>query len=165
MLGSRRTVGTVVAVLALAVVGAACGPQPKAAPSCAGPGRPPDAITSVIYNRVNSDRAGSGLGPLAWNDQLYCLALDWSTQLGNSGSFHHRDIGAVLRSPEYRGYHTLGENIFRGPASMNGDQIEDAWMNSQGHRDNILSPAFTSIGIGLYYAPDGRVYATQNFGG
>jgi len=160
---NRRRIGTVVAVLVIAVVGAACGPRGGGAPACAGPGGPPDAVSSTIYNRVNADRGG--LPPLAWNDQLYCLALDWSTQLGNSGSFYHRDLGAVLRSPEYSGYRTLGENIFRGPAGLDGNQIEDAWINSPPHYANIVSTSFTSIGIGLYYAPDGRVYATQNFGG
>jgi uncharacterized protein YkwD len=162
---NRRRFGAVIAVLAIALVGAACGPKAPAAPACAGPGGPPDAVSATIYNRVNSDRAGAGLGPLSWNDQLYCLAVDWSTQLGSSGAFHHRDIGATLLSPEYSGWHTLGENIFRGPASLDGNQIEDAWMNSSPHRANILSGAFHSIGIGLYYAADGRVYATQNFGG
>jgi uncharacterized protein YkwD len=162
---NRRRLATVVAVLTFAIVGAACGPRVASAPGCAGPGGPPNAVSATIYNRVNSDRAGRGLGPLAWNDQLYCLAVDWSTQLGSSGSFHHRDLGAVLRSPAYSGWRTLGENIFRGPAGMNGNQIEDAWLASPPHAANIFSTAYHSIGIGLYYAPDGRVYATQNFGG
>jgi uncharacterized protein YkwD len=117
----------------------------------------------VIYNRVNADRGG--LGGLYWNGQLACLAMDWSTQLGNSGTFHHRDLNAVLNSPGYGGWNTLGENIMTGGASMSGDAIENAFMNSAPHRANILSPSFNSIGVGVYYAPNGNVYVTQNFGG
>jgi uncharacterized protein YkwD len=162
---------SLVVVLAAGALAAACAPAPSPPPppptaGCRGPAGPPDAVTQRIFDRVNSDRAANGLGGLSWNPQLACLATDWSTQLGTSGTFRHRDLNAVIRSPDYAGYRTLGENILRGPASLTGDQMEDSWMNSPGHRANLLSGAFTSIGIGLYYTPDGaQVYATQNFGG
>lgn len=163
---STRKVGAAVAVLALVAIGAACAPAPApSAPSCAAPPGPPDAVTTSVLSGTNGVRSYFGKPSLGWNPQLYCLATDWSTQLGQSGSFRHRDLGPIIRSPEYGGYNTLGENILRGPASMNGDQMVDAWMASPGHAANILSGSYSSIGIGLFYAADGSVYATQNFGG
>ena len=161
----KRKVAAAIAVLALAAMGAACMPPAPAPPSCNAPAGPPDAVTSAVYNGTNGTRAYFGKGALAWNGQLYCLAADWSMQLGQSGSFHHRDLGPVINSPAYAGYRTLGENILRGPASMTGNDMMNAWMASPGHAANILSGSYTSIGIGLYYAADGSVYATQNFGG
>jgi uncharacterized protein YkwD len=132
-------------------------------PGCSQGNAQADAVTSVIYNRVNADRGG--LGGLSWNGQLACLAMDWSIQLGNSGTFHHRDLHAVLNWAGYGGWNTLGENILAGGSWMSGDAIEDAFMNSPEHRANVLSPTYNSVGVGVYYAPDGNVYVTQNFGG
>lgn len=162
--GTRRIL-TAVAVLALVAIGAGCVPAAPAPPSCPAPPGPPDAVTSAVFNGTNGARTYFGRAPLAWNGQLYCLAQDWSTQLGQSGSFHHRDLSPVLNSPEYAAFNTLGENILRGPASMTGDDMVNSWMASPGHAGNILSWSFSSIGIGLFYTADGLVYATQNFGG
>ena len=159
-MGIRRKIGSVVAAGAVAIAISACGPPVQSSAACSAP---PDAVTSTIYNRVNADRGG--LGGLAWNGQLACLALDWSTQLGNSGTFHHRDLNAQLNAPGYGGWHTLGENILSGPRSMTGDAIENAFDASPEHYANIMSGAFNSIGVGVFYAPNGNVYVTQNFGG
>jgi uncharacterized protein YkwD len=115
---------------------------------------------------VNADRAAAGLRALSWNRQLYCLATDWSAQMAATGNLHHRDLNVTIRSAAYSAYRTLGENVLRGSAGMSGQAMEAAWMASPAHRANVLSPSFTSIGIGLAYSPDGsQVYATQNFGG
>lgn len=163
------------AVALVAVLGlSACGPKvasapPKIAggpPACAAPSAPPDAVSIAVFNRANGARAALGLRALAWNPQLYCLAADWSAQMAASGSLRHRDLGAVIRSSGYSEYRTLGENILRGGAGLTGDQMHNAWMASTLHRANILSPFYTSIGIGWAISPDGqKVYATQNFGG
>jgi uncharacterized protein YkwD len=168
MAKGRKTkrITTALAVLGVGVAAAACGPSATSGPpACAAPAYPPGAVTSTILNRTNGQRAAGGVGGLSWNPQLYCLALDWSTQLGQSGTFHHRDLNSVINSAGYRGYHTLGENILRGSASMDGNSMHDAWMRSPEHAANIMSASYSSIGIGLYYTPGGQVYATQNFGG
>ena len=163
---SKRRIGLVVAVAGVVMLLAACQPQApaatKAAVAC--PGSPDTVITQAIFNGVNADRAANGLGPLAWNPQLACLATDHSNTMATTGDFSHRDLAAVIRLPEYGSYASLGENILVGPVSMTGDAMEAAWMNSPGHRANILSPNFDSIGIGIATSPDGRVWATQNFG-
>jgi uncharacterized protein YkwD len=160
-----RKLRAVVVAGAIAVLASACGPSVSGAPSCNAPSSPPPGVIGDIYRDVNIDRRAAGLPALSWNRQLYCLATEWSGYMARTGSLVHRDLNTVIRSPEYSGYRTLGENILRGPGSMSGAAMEDAWMASAGHRANILSRSFTSIGIGIARAADGRVYATQNFGG
>lgn len=153
------------ALVAIALLVAACGPPaPPPPPACVGPGAPPDAVTSAVFNATNVSRAGSGLGALAWNPQLWCLASDWSNQMAASASMRHRDLGSVIRSPEYRPYRTLGENILHGPDSMTGDAMHAAWMGSAPHAANILSAQFSSFAF-AYTLANGQVWATENFGG
>jgi uncharacterized protein YkwD len=163
---SRRRIGLVVVMAAVAVLTAACRPQAttvSAATTC-GPSAPDNSITQQVFDRVNSDRAANGLSPLSWNGQLACLAQDHSNWMATTGSFTHRDLSVTIRQPDYSGYSSLGENILVGPNTMTGAQMEDAWMNSPGHRANILSPNFDSIGIAVGWSSDGRIWATQNFG-
>ncbi|HZP29419.1 MAG TPA: CAP domain-containing protein [Acidimicrobiia bacterium] len=153
------------AVAAVALLLAACRPQATLTHAQAGcPGSPPDPTIQRLYDRVNSDRAANGLGPLAWNPQLACLAQDHSNYMASTGDFSHRDLSATINQPDYSGYASLGENILVGPSSMSADAMEDAWMNSPGHRANILSTSFDSIGIATATSADGRIWATQNFG-
>ena len=164
--GSRR-VWVLIGCVAVALLASACGPDPaQGPPPCAAFAAPADPISDAIFNRVNRDRAAVGLGPLAWNQQLACLAADWSTQMASTGDLHHRDLSATIRSSGFGGYRTIGENVLRGPVDLVGESMEDAWMASAAHQANVLSPSFTSIGIGLATSPDGAlIYATQDFGG
>ena len=115
---ARRWAGILATASAVAVFGAACAPSsgptaPAGVPSCGA-----DSTSSAILAYTNASRASSGLPALAWNGQLGCLAISWSQYLASTNGFFHRDLNAVIRSPGYGGYHTLGENILKGPASM-----------------------------------------------
>lgn len=168
---AKRTkrLGIAAAALAIAGAGAACMPAPPPAPpaaagGCSGPAGPPDAVTSTIYNLTNSSRQQAGLHGLSWNRQLWCLASEWSHNMAAQGKMYHRDLNATIRSPGFSGYRTLGENVLYGPSSMSGADMHNAWMNSPGHRANILSGAFTSFAVATAYS-GGKVWATENFGG
>ena len=161
---ARRWTGILVATAALALDGSACAPSSGPAPPVGAQSCGPDATSNLIFAYTNNSRATYGLPPLVWNGQLGCLATAWSQYLASTNNFFHRDLNSVITSPGYRGYHTLGENILRGPASMSGPDMHNAWMNSPDHRANILSGAYSSVGIGLAYA-NGQVWATENFGG
>jgi uncharacterized protein YkwD len=123
---------------------------------------PSSGTVRELYDLANADRAANGLPPLAWNDKLGGLAQGWSEQMAASGQFRHSDLNATIRSPEFREFSRLGENILVGGCGMTAAQMEQAWMNSPGHRANILG-AFNSIGIGLVCS-GGRMWATQSFG-
>ena len=163
-LPARFTAG--LAALALAGLAAACGPAPESGPSggCSGPGGPPDATATAIFDATNATRASAGLAPLSWDPQLWCLAEAWSKNMGDSGNMYHRDLAATLNSPGFSGYNTLGENVLDGPDAMSGGSMHAAWMNSPEHRANIVAGTYASFAVATYYA-NGQVWATENFGG
>lgn len=156
----------------LVVGGTACqpasrpaGPQgatASASTSCAD--GPEDKVTARILERTNSDRAANGVAPLAWDGTLYCLARGWSAHMAATGAFAHSDLATTIKTSPYDRYATLGENIAHGGRTLSGDQLQNAWMNSPGHRANILSGAYTSVAVALAPASDGTVYVTVNFG-
>ena len=154
-----------IVAVALALAGAACVPRagsPPPATSASGCGA--TALANELATLTNQARAFVGVRALSWDSQLACLATDWSRYMASTGTLQHRDLNATLRTAAYSGYRTLGENILRGPTSMTARQMYDAWMASPSHRANILSAAYTRIGIGS--ATSGStLYATQNFGG
>lgn len=157
----RARASLAVAVVALGVVAAACTGEAPPPPGC--PTAPPDAITSTIFNSANADRQANGLGTLGWNARLACLASEWSQVMAGEGRLVHRDLGATIRSPGFESYTGLAENIFVGPGSVSGASIHGAWMGSPSHRSNIFGP-YDSIGVAYTRGPDGRLWATENFG-
>ena len=161
---ARRWTAMLVATGALALVGAACSPASGPAAPVGAQRCGPDATTNAIFASTNHSRAAHGLGPLVWNGPTGCLATSWSQYLASTNTFDHGDLNAVMTSPGYAGFRTLGENILTGPASMSAADMATAWMNSPDHRATILSPAYSSMGIGLVYA-NGSVWATETFGG
>jgi len=114
-------------------------------------------IARDIYERVNDERIERGLSPLAWHPGLADIARRWSEEMLSSG---YRHSTAEFRAhPDFAG---SGENIFMGPTDATEAHV--GWMESDGHRANILHPDFTDIGIGIVCRNDGRIWATQVFG-
>ena len=148
------------AILAIAIVGAACDPAPPPEWNC--PNGPPDAITFTIVSRVNVDRQNQGLNALWWNGTLACNARGHAQYMAGNGSFFHQNLGGLIRDPLYVNYASLGENILTGPSSMNGDAIHVAWMNSPGHYANIMG-WWDAIGIAVAYN-NGKLWAVEEFG-
>ena len=64
-------------------------------------------------------------------------------------NLHHSNIGSLLGPFDY-----VGENIAMGSAGVSAGALHVAWMHSQEHRDNILSPGYQEVGIGVYCAPE-----------
>jgi uncharacterized protein YkwD len=130
-------------------------------PKCAAPARPKIAPAAAdLLNRMNDERAARGLGPLAWNASLATYAANWSRTMGTS-NLHHSNIGALLGASTFD---YVGENIATGSKGVTAGALHVAWMHSQEHRDNILSPGFQSVGIGVYCAANGSMWATTEFG-
>jgi uncharacterized protein YkwD len=133
----------------------------KRAPRCApSSGTRAEAAALDLFNRLNAERAARGLAPLAWDGSLAVYAANWSRQMAASG-FRHSDISQLLTSGRFG---LVGENIAWGKgAGMTAGVLHVAWMKSDGHRKNMLLPGFQVVGIGVYCAPDGTMWATQNF--
>jgi uncharacterized protein YkwD len=125
-----------------------------------------DLVQTVIA-LTNQERANRGLGALAWNEQLFNTAQEHSQSMANGDFFDHRDL--VKRATD-EGYPSsfVGENIAAGRSTP--EAVMEQWLNSPGHRANILSSEYTEIGVGYYYLENdpGRFqyqhYWTQVFG-
>jgi uncharacterized protein YkwD len=144
----------VVAVIALTLAAAACAP----------PGSPGSGATGDMVQAVNQDRGASGLGGLAWDDQLYRLAQSHAQEIAASGSLWHSDIGGWLSLPWMSGWRSLGENLLVAPPGTNAWGAEDMWMGSPPHRANILNGGFNRIGVGVFVDGGGRVWMVALFG-
>jgi uncharacterized protein YkwD len=142
-----------VAVVALAVVGAACAP----------PGSPGSGATGDVVSAVNQDRAMHGLAPLAWDGTLHQLAQHHANEIAASQRLWHSDLVAWLRLPWMSNWRSFGENLVVG-STLNGWAAEDIWMGSPLHRAKILDPAFNQIGVGVTVDGAGRSWIVALFG-
>ena len=115
-----------------------------------------------VVRLVNKERSARGLSPLKHNWELSRVARYKSEDMKKAKYFSHTSptYGTPYQMMKSFGisYKTAGENIARGYATPAA--VVDGWMNSSGHRANILNSSFTEIGVG-YYA-DGS-YWTQMF--
>jgi uncharacterized protein YkwD len=155
----RKRVAIAVMVVVLGIGLASCG---FANTSSTGPG---DPYTAGLFNALNYDRAVNGLPGLTWSPKLANQAGSWANTMAGSGTLFHQNLGALIGSPDYAGFRTLGENIMVGPAGMSPGQVEGTFMNSGPHRANVLSGAFNIVGIGYFRGIDGRLWVVQDFGG
>ena len=115
-----------------------------------------------VIRLVGAERAKVGLGPLKHNWQLSRVARFKSEDMSEKKYFSHTSptYGSPFEMIRNFGisYKSAGENIARGYADPK--TVVDGWMNSSGHRANILNSGFREIGVG--YCPDGK-YWTQMF--
>lgn len=123
------------------------------------------AQENEVIRLVNVERAKKGLPALKANWQLSRVARYKSEDMANKGYFSHTSptYGSPFKIMEDFGikFTAAGENIAMGQQTAR--DVMNAWMNSPGHRNNILSPSFTKIGVGLAKGPNGRLYWTQMF--
>ncbi|MEU7062620.1 CAP domain-containing protein [Streptomyces sp. NPDC046161] len=130
-----------------------------------GSGTADSGTESAVLALVNKERAAAGCGPLATDSALTAAARAYSDTMARSGVMSHTgpDGSTMTSRVEAAGYgwSRLGENIARGQADA--DAVMNSWMNSPGHRANILNCAFTEIGIGVHKG-DGGPWWTQDFG-
>jgi uncharacterized protein YkwD len=125
---------------------------------------PTDPYQNMLFQAMNTDRINNGLPRFTWSPRLSVNATNWATQMANSRTLYHQNLTALIYSPDYANFWTLGENILVGPAGMPIPDMERAWMNSPGHRANILSPYFNVAGVSLVNGPDGRLWVAVEFG-
>ncbi len=118
-----------------------------------------------VARLVNVQRAKAGLPALKINWQLSRVARYKSADMANKGYFSHNSptYGTPFQMMENFGlrFTAAGENIAYGqrtPAEVMND-----WMNSPGHRSNIMSGSFSEIGVGLAKNKNGVCYWTQQF--
>ncbi|MFD8422005.1 CAP domain-containing protein [Streptomyces sp. NPDC059466] len=122
------------------------------------------AAQAAVLTLVNEERAKAGCTPVTANGALTDLAQSFSEDMALRDFFDHTDPTGL--SPWDRaakaGITALGgENIARGQADAAA--VMDAWMNSEGHRANILNCDFKTLGVGVHFGAGGPWW-TQDFG-
>lgn len=180
-----RGIGLPVAVLLLALArpGVAAGPPPIDAAD----------LAQRIHAYVNAERARRGLEALAWDPKLARIARQHSRDMAERNYLSHDSPEGHGFDHRYRaaGYHCavrVGQVVHAGAENIalgrlynsmrivNGvaaydwnsalqiaRRVVDGWMDSRGHRQNLLAPHWRREGIGVEIHPGNKVYVTQNF--
>lgn len=125
------------------------------------------AWKSRVVELVNTERAAVGLRPVAWNETLAEQATQFACEMIHYDFFDH--VNPVTRSTlsvranqfEYD-YLVIGENLAAGQRTP--EQAMSDWMDSPGHRQNILDPRFVELGVGVRTGGDFGTYWVQEFG-
>lgn len=122
-------------------------------------------LEEEVAQIVNRERISRGLPVLSYDAELCRLARLKSQDFINKKYFAHQSptYGSPFEMLKNNGikYTSAGENIAKGqPTPVS---VMNAWMNSPGHRGNILSTAFTKIGVGAAKDAGGNLYWTQLF--
>jgi len=118
-----------------------------------------------IFYLVNRERAEAGLPAFKMNTRLSGVAENKAEDLRDKHYFSHQSptYGSPFDMMKQFGisYQSAGENLAKGHKSP--EAVMNAWMNSAGHRANILNPDFTEIGIGYVTDSNGVTYWVQMF--
>jgi uncharacterized protein YkwD len=115
----------------------------------------PEAYSS--FDMVNNSRWQAGRAPVEWQQDLWFKAQAWADQLAKDGYLHHSNLTDGVGHLPWR---KLGENIGVG-WTIQG--VHNAFMNSTGHRANILDPAYNYAAVGVTQDAFGRYWVVQVF--
>ncbi|MFR1832153.1 MAG: CAP domain-containing protein [Lachnospiraceae bacterium] len=122
-----------------------------------------DDYAAQVIDLVNEERAKAGLKPLTPMEDLSKAARLRAGETAVNFS-HTRPDGtsfSTILAQNQISYRGAGENIAYGQKAP--EQVMRDWMNSQGHRANILNSQYTSIGVGYYESADKTPYWVQLF--
>ena len=145
-----RRIVLLAAVLLLAACGSPGIPEHLKHPS------PPNAVEEVV-RLINEERAAHGLKPLKPDPQLMAAAAFHAEYMAKNDCYAHNCRGGPTKRERIRqsGYPADASENIHAAQRMPRNVVTD-WMNSPGHRKNILAAQDTEIGVGHYYlAPDG----------
>ena len=154
-------------------------PAPEPTAEVAAPAEPPPelapapvadrvaAVEDQVVALANQARADAGLTALVRHPDLDAVALAWSSHLAGEGLdlAHNPDFSQQVPA----GWTASGENVGwlddhgQFTAEEVAARIHQSWMDSPGHRENLLNPAYTHIGVGVAHNPEYAYCLTQNF--
>ncbi|MGB3536001.1 MAG: CAP domain-containing protein [Microcoleaceae cyanobacterium] len=111
------------------------------------------SFVDEVVQLTNQFRQDNGLDPLSFDPQLATAAQTHSQNMAIEDFFSHTgvdgsNIGDRVDAVEYD-FFTAGENIAAGYSTP--ETVVDGWINSDGHRANLLNPDFTEIGVGHFF--------------
>lgn len=130
-------------------------------------------VERAVHEAVNARRRTRGLPLLSFDGHLAAVARTHSRDMARRGFFDHETPDGRSVADRYRqtGYdpRPSGENIAKQYPTHGADaggvaeSVVESWMNSPGHRENIVESSWTNEGVGAFRADDGALYVTQNF--
>jgi uncharacterized protein YkwD len=124
-----------------------------------------DAV-QLVLSGINAVRAEAGCVPLTLNRQLMATAEAHARNMAEDDFFGHRDrsgkgFPARVRAQGYP-LSLAAENIAAGQKTP--EQAVQAWLNSPGHRKNVMNCRFRETGIAMVYQPDDKPLKGQSMG-
>jgi uncharacterized YkwD family protein len=124
-----------------------------------------DTQAAQVLELVNKERNSRGLQPLQLDSKLNQVAAEKARDMAANNYFAHESptYGSPFEMMNAFGisYRSAAENIAAGQRSA--QEVMSSWMNSSGHRANILNPNYTSLGVGYYDAGSKAPYWVQEF--
>jgi uncharacterized protein YkwD len=118
-----------------------------------------------VFELTNLEREARGIPPLHWDDRAAEAAYEHCWDMHLRDFFHHvnpdgQDPGDRLAEVGVE-FRYAGENIARG--QLTPREVVRAWMESPGHRENMLSPAWTHVGVGVHSGAERGPWWAQEF--
>ena len=118
-----------------------------------------------VLRLVNAERTKAGLSSLTLSEKLTAVANEKARDMAENNYFSHTSptYGSPFQMLQQYGisYRSAGENIAAGQRTP--EEVMNSWMNSSGHRANILNSAYTEIGIGYYQGGSYGTYWVETF--
>ncbi|MFF5110112.1 CAP domain-containing protein [Streptosporangium sp. NPDC000509] len=139
--------------------------KPTPTPSSTTSSAPGSSLSEEVVRLTNVERQKGGCGPLISDPQLRSAAQGHSDDMAAKNYFSHtsqdgRDMTARIKASGFSPMRAWAENIAMGQRTP--ADVVTAWMNSSGHRANIMNCAYTHLGVGVANSSRG-IYWTQNF--
>jgi uncharacterized protein YkwD len=127
-----------------------------------------EQLEKFCFDEVNRRRTAAGLEALGFSEELLAVAREYSQRMADAGFFSHVDPnGRGLRERVSRAgitWKKLGENLATSKGYVNPVAVAiRGWMESPGHRGNILHAGFRKAAVGVWIARDGTIYFTEVF--
>jgi len=119
----------------------------------------------VLHNKYRSEYKGGFKSWFVKNQQLQPLTLDTKLMLYAQDHAERMTLNGKLKhSSKLKGlgFDSVGENIAFGQKST--EEVMNSWMNSRGHKKNILGSAFNKMGYSFMHDAGGRIYWCVVFG-
>ena len=126
-------------------------------------GSPGSVAEQYLFAAANSERTQRGLSPLRWDEGLYRAAGAHAQEMAARASISHQYPGELELSARGRQagvrFSRIAENVAESPDAVT---MHTAWMNSPGHKANLLDPQVDSVGIRVV-SRGGELYGVEDF--
>lgn len=116
------------------------------------------SVEPLILNLHNQERTNRSVSVLVLDPSLAKYAQAHAEWMAKNNNMQHQSLGKIMQ-----GWRTAGENIAMGQQSEK--EVVKDWMNSSGHRANILNRNYTHVGFGVDQSTNGSLYWCAVFAG